>query len=215
MLDVVGIDRLQTPIDFGSQVVVVEKPLIRRRGNHESRRHPQANGIADFAQVGHLAADDIGHVLVDLAQGQDEPLVFHRFFLREDLIDRLLNLIEALHQFIIFSRCQKRDFFDHPKDVDGNCGGAAAHERHAEGALALQGQFDVGHDVQGLVVGADQLLEVAVALLEIEAQGFDLGRLQLFFGGKKPFDQVAEEFHIRSFPAEMAATGTLPSPIRG
>ncbi len=132
-----GSTRLQTPIDFGSQVVVVEKPLVRHSGDDESGRHPQADGVSYFSQVGHLAADDIGHVFVDEAQGQNEPAVFGRFFLGQDPIDRLLDLVEALHQLIVFSRCQEHDFSDHPKDVDGNCGGTAANEDHAEGALAL------------------------------------------------------------------------------
>ena len=173
-VDPVALGGLHAAVDFGLQVVVLEEALVGARGDGEPRRHPELQAVLDFAQVGHLAADDIRHVLGHGAQGDHQALVGHGRAAGQDLVDRLLNLIEPLEESGVFPRRELLDVADHGKDVHRDRGAGGAHEGHPEGFGRVQGLLDFGHDLEGLVVGAQEQLEAVVAVLELDAQAVDV-----------------------------------------
>jgi hypothetical protein len=54
---------------------------VGRGGDREAGGHIHVQPVFDIAEVGHLAADQIGHVAVQGRQGDDQPLVGDLFFL--------------------------------------------------------------------------------------------------------------------------------------
>jgi hypothetical protein len=148
----------------------------------------------DLSQIGHLAADHGRQILGHVGQGNDQTLVFDHLATGQDLVDTPLDAVEAREEVREFSRRQPLDIADHGEHVHGDRGAGGAHEGHPEGAAAVQGLLDAGHDLERLVVGGEQQFEAVVAVPELDAQGveFDLGGSIGCLAGEDSFDEIAD-----------------------
>lgn len=63
---------------------------------------------------------------------------------------------------------------DHVEDAGAHCGAPGPHKRHAEHHIARDRRFQIGHELQGAVVGGQQEPEIKVARLEAVAQALFL-----------------------------------------
>ena len=172
--DVFGFGGLHAPVDFRLQVVVFDKALVGTGGDAEPRRHAHVQSVFDLSQVGHLAADHVRQSLGHVGQGDHQTFVFDQLAAGQDLVDALLDAVEAREEARVFFRCEPLDRADHGEHVHGNRGAGGPHEGHPEGAAAVQGLLDAGHDLERLVVGGEQQLEAVVAIPELDAQGVDV-----------------------------------------
>ncbi len=91
IFDVIGIDGLELAVDFHLKAVVVHEPLEGRGGDHKTRGDFQVNAVLDFAEVGHFAARNFGHVLVQGVQGKNPAPDRQSPGLLEDGVDGFFN----------------------------------------------------------------------------------------------------------------------------
>ena len=71
-IDIAGIDCLELSVDFHLKAVVVHEALEGGGCDHEARGDFQMNAVLDFAEVGHFAAGNFGHVLVQGIQRKNQ-----------------------------------------------------------------------------------------------------------------------------------------------
>ncbi len=117
----------------------------------------------DFTQIGHFAAHLVRHVLVDLTQGQHQPVASGRFPGSELVAESFLNIMEAVEQLCIFVLRQFIQVLDNLKNIGGNGCAVGPNKRHPERAIARQGPLHLGHHFERFVVGVEQQLEMVIA----------------------------------------------------
>ena len=113
----------------------------------------------------------------------------------EEGVDVFLDLPEPVLKGLVASRRQLVQVLDDLKDVCGDPGTPGTDKVHSEGSFPCQGLVDLRHDVQGLVVGIQEELEVVVPGLELDPKWFDFGLVQAPASGEEIFQTVQHSAH--------------------
>ncbi len=121
VVEIVGIEHLQAPVDLGDMGGGEKMPGGRGR-HHKPRRHGQTGKGGDLAEIGHLLARLIFFPPVDLGQGQDEgPLPQERFAF-DDLVEIMTDPLENRLQIPVSAVGHRQQVADHLIDVDQHGG---------------------------------------------------------------------------------------------
>ena len=170
---------------FGGQ-----KTLCGRRRQHKSRRdhHPRQPG--QLAQVCHLVADKQTVFETYLRKAHNErPLPGHGFSF-DDLFQAGTDRIEDPLQLAVAAGRHGEETADHLVDVDQNGGDFRPDDGHPVRLPAVIDLLQIGHGLQGVVVGGEQAAEMRISLPEAIAEFFvtQLRRRR----GKKAFFEVGK-----------------------
>ena len=187
-LRVLGVQLHLALIDFIHQVVVGQEIVVGPGGDGEARRDGQPHPVQHFAQAGVLAAHRVHHLPGHPGQGQDQFRDREFLALPQALFDAGIDPVQHPIEHGIFVAGEDIQALDHAEGVKRGPGRLGAHVGHAEDLAALQLFFQVGHEVQQLAVGIQQVLEAGIAEAE--------GRGDLVPGGLPP---VGLEFAIEVF----------------
>ncbi len=164
--------RLDAAVDLGLEVVVTQEALKPVDCDHESRGGVQVKPVGQLSQVGHLAPGHIRGLPVHPVQGEDQGAVRRQMVAPHVGVDLLLDLPEAVEEDLVLRALgsEQVQVSDDLPDAGRGRGQAGADKGHAEGTGSLQGLFQLGHDLQGPVVGVEEELEMVVALPEVPAE---------------------------------------------
>ena len=124
--------------------------------------------------MSHLASHGIGHLLIHGFQGYHQPFILHRFLLREDTINLLLDIIEAGIEFSVLAPGEGINIFYHTKNIDRYRRTTRSNKRHTKGLSASKGPLHIGHNLEGSVIGIQQELKAVIALPKGNAESFDI-----------------------------------------
>ena len=119
------------------QAVGLHEQVVGRSGDRKTVGHVHLESVFNITEIGHLAADQVGHAAVHRFQGDDQPLVGVLFFGGQLGIDPLLNGDKTVLEGAVFSGRNVLHGIDHPEHIDRYRGAVCLDKRHAEGLVAL------------------------------------------------------------------------------
>ncbi len=96
LLQVIDVEALELPVDFGLEITSSHEFTGSGGGDHKAVWGGKPQGIADFAQVGHLLADQIDTGPVNIIHVQDVGASGNGRLFIKDRLDPAGDLLETV-----------------------------------------------------------------------------------------------------------------------
>ena len=163
----VGVHLAQGAVDLLEQAAGAQQGQAAGLDGHgEAGGHGHVQHVAQFAQVGVLAAHAVAHAGVHFRQGQDERVDVAAGVLFQLVLDALADGGHAAFQFLVVAARHVVEAGRHALAMEDGLAGDAAYLMGLQMFVAPLGRVQLGQDGGQVRVGLEQFVEGGVAAAE-------------------------------------------------
>ena len=165
-------------------------------GDREAGRHGHVQHVAQFAQVGVLAAHAVAHAGVHFRQGQDERIDVAAGMLLQLVLDVPPDGSHAFFQILVAVARHVVEAGRHAFAVEDRLAGDAPHLMGLQMLVTALGRVQLGQDGGQVRIGLEQLVEGGVATAK---SGHGLLAADARLQAKQAFESLDGRGHGTSF----------------